>query len=109
LKRGFGLPSADQIHAADYLDRDTPIDCRGKRVVIVEWLPEAIRVRLLRAVMKRSLGPVSEQQAKWLVGVSKETIELPNRARQARLSIRFSKTLPVLCHSRVTDLHRHCG
>jgi dimethylaniline monooxygenase (N-oxide forming) len=27
--------SGSQIHAADYLDPETPIDCRGKRVVIV--------------------------------------------------------------------------
>jgi cation diffusion facilitator CzcD-associated flavoprotein CzcO len=282
-----GQFAGDQIHAADYLDPDTPVDCRGKRVVVVglgssaaeiatelaggqdgpavasnvvlsarsgryilpklfhgepldasaphpsqplpalvEWLPEAIRVRLLRAVMKRSLAkveaeigrpshwnlpnptfgpwaerptlsegfipaleagrieprpgiaafdestirftdgsevdadiviwatgyqpgfaflddemlgcpadelalyrriahpsrpnlyfigftrvicslwPVSEQQAKWLVGVLKGTIQLPNQARRARHSVQVSKTLPVFCNSYVADLRR---
>jgi len=282
-----GQFAGNQIHAADYLDPDTPIDCRGKRVVvvglgssaaeiatelaggqdgptlashvvlsarsgryilpklfhgepldanaphpsqqlpgIVGWLPETIRIRLLRAVMQRSLGkveqeigrpsdwnlpnptfgpwaerptlsegfipaleagriesrpgiaafdestisftdgsrfeadvviwatgyrpgfaflddeilgcpadelalyrriahpsrpnlyfvgftrvicslwPVSEQQAKWLVGVLKGTIDLPNHARQARHSIQVAKTLPVFCNSYVADLRR---
>lgn len=282
-----GQFAGDQIHAADYFDPETPVDCRGKRVVvvglgssaaeiatelaggqdgptlashvvlsarsgryilpklfhgqpldanaphpsqplpgIVEWLPEAIRIRLLRAVMQRALGkveqeigrpsdwnlpnptfgpwaerptlsegfipaleagriesrpgiaafdestisftdgsgfdadvviwatgyrpgfaflddeilgcpadelalyrriahpshpnlyfvgftrvicslwPVSEQQAKWLVGVLKGRIDLPNQARQVRHSIQVAKTLPVFCNSYVADLRR---
>ena len=117
-----GRFAGSQIHAADYLDPDTPIDCRGKRVVVVglgssaaeiatelaggeegptlashvalsarsgryilpklfhgepldanaphpsdrlptllEWLPETLRIALMRAVMKRSLGKVEQE------------------------------------------------
>jgi dimethylaniline monooxygenase (N-oxide forming) len=53
-----------------------------------------------------SLWPVSEQQAKWLVGVMKGKIELPNQIRQARQAIQVAKTLPVFCNSYVLDLRR---
>ena len=53
-----------------------------------------------------SLWPVSEQQAKWLVGVLKGRIDLPNQARQVRHSIQVAKTLPVFCNSYVADLRR---
>jgi cation diffusion facilitator CzcD-associated flavoprotein CzcO len=56
-----------------------------------------------------SLWPVSEQQAKWLVGVLKGAIKLPSPTRQARASIQVSKTLPVFCNSYVADLRREGG
>jgi dimethylaniline monooxygenase (N-oxide forming) len=53
-----------------------------------------------------SLWPLSEQQARWLVGVLKGSIVLPGDSRRIRQSIQVSKTLPVFCNAYVHDLRR---
>jgi cation diffusion facilitator CzcD-associated flavoprotein CzcO len=56
-----------------------------------------------------SLWPLSEQQARWLVGVLKGKIAMPVQARKARRSIQVCKTPPVFCNSYVYELRRDEG
>jgi dimethylaniline monooxygenase (N-oxide forming) len=56
-----------------------------------------------------SLWPLSEQQARWLVGVLKGKIAIPDRPRKVRRSIQVSKALPVFCNSYVHELRRDEG
>jgi len=53
-----------------------------------------------------SLWPVSEQQARWLVGVLSGKVRLPGQRRLARQSVQVSKTLPVFCNAYAHDLRR---
>ena len=51
-----------------------------------------------------SLWPLSEQQAKWLAGVLRGDIALPERAEQERRAVQVAKAPPVFCNWDVLDL-----
>ena len=94
-----------------FLDDET-LGCPADELALYRRIAHPCRRNLFFIGFTRvicSLWPVSEQQAKWLVGVLKDTIELPGQTGLTRHAVQVSQTLPVFCNSYALELRRDGG